>query len=55
MSTQAKNSLNLYRGQNPATIIQLLRIQHSDVVNELKKYFNCTTLDELALRCSLGR
>lgn len=55
MSTQAQNSLNLYRGQNPATILQLLRIQCSDVVDELKKHFNCTSLDELALRCSLGR
>ena len=39
MTKQAQNSLNLYRGQNPATIKQALRMQKSSIVEELKAHF----------------
>lgn len=55
MTAQAENSLGLYKGNDPDTIIQLLRMQSSNVVNELKNHFGVTDLDELALRLSLGR
>ena len=54
MSQQAKNSLTLYKGGNPATIKQLLRMQSSSVVNELKAHFGAKDLDELAVRLSMG-
>lgn len=54
MSEQAKNSLELYRGGNPKTIAQLLRMQSSSVVNELKEHFKIQDLNELALRLSMG-
>lgn len=54
MTQQAKNSLNLYKGGNPETIKQLLRIQKSSVVNELKEHFNARDLNELAIKLSLG-
>lgn len=54
MTQQAKNSLNLYRGGNPETIKQLLKIQKSSVVNELKEHFKARDLNELAIKLSLG-
>lgn len=54
MTQQAKNSINLYRGGNPATIEQLLRMQHSNVVNELKAEFHATDLRDLAVKLSIG-
>lgn len=54
MTQQAKNSLNLYRGGNPETIKQLLKIQKSSVVNELKEHFNARDLNELAIKLSIG-
>jgi len=53
MTQQAKNSLSLYKGGNPSTIKQLLEFQKSSVVNELKEYFNASTLDELAIKLSI--
>lgn len=55
MSEQAKNSLNLYRGGNPATIENLLRFQKKNVVDELKAHFGTNNLHELAIRCSIGK
>lgn len=54
MTQQAKNSLDLYRGGNPNTIIQLLRMQSSSVVGELKDHFKTQDLHELAVRLSRG-
>lgn len=54
MSEQAKNSLELYRGGNPKNIIQLLRIQSSSVVDELKDHFKTQDLHELAMKLSVG-
>ena len=54
MTQQAKNSLSLYRGGNPATIERLLRTQNTSVVNELKAHFGVTDLRELAFRLSIG-
>lgn len=54
MSTQAQNSLNLYKGGNPATIEQLLRIQKKSVVDELHQHFGTTSLTDLARRLSIG-
>lgn len=53
MTPQAQNSLNLYRGGNPATIEQLLKMQKSSVVEELKEYFKATDLKELAIKLSI--
>lgn len=54
MSKQAENSLNLYRGGNPSTIQQLLKMQAASVVNELKEHFNAASLSELAIKLSRG-
>ena len=54
MTPQAKNSLNLYRGGNPATIEQLLRFQKSSIVEELKQHFAVSSIRELAVRLSNG-
>lgn len=54
MTTQAQNSLNLYRGQNPSTIKRALSIQNKSVVEELKQHFNVSNLDDLAVRLSIG-
>ena len=53
MTPQAQNSLNLYRGGNPATIEQLLKMQKSSVVEELKEYFKAADLKELAIKLSI--
>ena len=54
MSKQAENSLTLYKGGNPSTIEQLLKMQSPSVVNELKEHFNTTSLSELAVKLSRG-
>lgn len=54
MTKQAQNSLDLYRGQNPATIKQLLKMQKSSVVAELKEHFGVSDIDSLAARLSIG-
>lgn len=54
MTQQALNSINLYRGGNPSTIEQLLRMQRSSVVNELKEHFGASSLSELAIKLSIG-
>ena len=54
MTQQAKNSINLYRGNNPDKILMLLKIQRSSVVNELKEHFHASTLDELAVKLSVA-
>lgn len=54
MTQQALNSINLYRGGNPATIEQLLRMQRSSVVNELMEHFGATSTRELAIKLSIG-
>lgn len=54
MTKQAQNSLDLYRGQNPATIKQALRMQKSSVVDELNEHFGVSDLDSLAARLSIG-
>lgn len=54
MTKQAENSLNLYKGQNPTTIKQLLKMQKSSVISELKEHFGVSDLDSLAVRLSIG-
>lgn len=54
MTKQANNCLDLYRGGNPSTIKQLLQMQRSSVVNELKEHFGASDLDTLAVKLSLG-
>lgn len=49
MTQQAINSMNLYRGGNPATIEQLLHRQKISVVNELKQHFGAKDLHELSI------
>lgn len=53
MSEQAKNSMELYRGGNPSTIEQLLRMQHVSVVNELKEHYSAKSISELAVMLSM--
>lgn len=55
MTQQAINSMNLYRGNDPEKIKQLLNIQSTDVVNELMEHFNASDYDELAVKLSIGR
>lgn len=52
MTQQAKNSIELYKGGNPTKILQLLRFQSPNVVNELKEHFGIQSLDALAVRLS---
>ena len=54
MTKQAQNSLNLYRGQNPATIKQALRMQKSSIVEELKGHFGVSDIDSLTTKLSIG-
>ena len=54
MTQQAINSLSLYRGGDPAKIEQLLRIQKSSVVEELREHFDASDNHELAIKLSLG-
>lgn len=54
MTQQAINSINLYRGNNPSTIEQALKIQRSSVVNELKEHFGASDNHELAIKLSLA-
>lgn len=54
MTQQTINSIGLYRGNNPATIEQLLRMQRSSVVNELMEHFGATSTRELAIKLSIG-
>lgn len=53
LSQQAKNSLELYKNENPSKIIQLLSIQ-GRVKDELMEYFGTKDIGECALRCSMG-
>lgn len=55
MTTQAENSLSMYRNGNPSTIMQLLKVQKQSVVDELKTYFGVSTIQELASRLSIGK
>lgn len=54
MTTQAQNSINLYKGQPISSIKQALSIQKKSVVDELKQHFNVTNIDDLATRLSVG-
>jgi len=55
MTAQAQNSIALYKGGNPSTIEQLLHMQKSSVVQELKEHFHASSIDELAVKLSLVR
>ena len=52
MTTQARNSINLYRGNDPQKIEMLLGFQNSSVVNELKAHFHVTDIHALAIALS---
>ena len=54
MTSQALNSINLYKGQDSSKIKQLLRIQNSSVVNELMEHCNASDIDELAVKLSMN-
>lgn len=54
MTSQATRSIGLYRGGNPSTIEQLLAIQSSSVVNELKEHFGVTNNHDLAVRLAMA-
>ena len=53
MTSQALNSIELYKGNNPATIKMALKFQKSSVVNELMEHFNAKNIDELAIKLSM--
>jgi hypothetical protein len=52
MTRQAANSIALYRGNNPNTIEQLLKMQSASVVNELMEHFGAANTHELATKLS---
>ena len=54
MSPQAKNSIALYKGNDPAKIEMLLNFQSVSVVNELKEHFHANNIEELAIKLSLA-
>ena len=55
LSIQAKNSIKLFKGGNPAKIKFLLSMQKPEVRNELMEYFNAHDLNELAIKLSEGK
>ena len=52
MTQQALNSINLYKGNRPSQIKQLLGFQKSSVVNELKEHFHASDISDLAFKLS---
>ncbi len=52
MTTQAQNSINLYKGNNPSKIKIGLSLQKPSVVKELMDYFKVDSKDKLALKLS---
>ena len=54
LSQYAKNAVKLYKGGNPDTIEQLLRMQDSSVVVELMEHFQQKDIKNLAIRLMLG-
>lgn len=53
MTTQAQNSINLYKG-NPVSMIKLaLKMQRKSIVDELKEHYEVSTIDDLAVRLSM--
>lgn len=54
LSTQARNSLSLYKNGNPETIKFLLKKQNSSVVKELKQFVNAIDDNDLAFKLSTG-
>ena len=54
MSQQAINSINLYRGNDAATIEMALRMQRTSVVNELMEHFRVGTISALAACLAWG-
>lgn len=53
MSSQALNSIDLYKGNNPETIKMALKMQKSSVVNELMEHFGAKDIGELAIKLSM--
>ena len=54
LSNQAKNSINLYKGNPPSMIKQLLKNQKISVVEELERHYDVDNIDELAIKLSRG-
>lgn len=54
LSIWATNSLALYRGNNPSTILRALKLQNKSVVDELMNYFGAKSQEELAFHLSVG-
>jgi hypothetical protein len=52
MTSQAINSIELYRGNDPMKIQMLLKIQRSSVVNELMEHFGASSISDLAFKLS---
>lgn len=52
MTKQAQNSIDLYAGNNPATIKQALKMQKKSIVSELMEHFDAKNIDELAIKLS---
>ena len=48
MTSQAQNSINLYRGNPANKILALLNFQQQSVVNELQEHFGVSTKADLA-------
>lgn len=54
MTSQAINSMKLYKGQQPSKIQQLLALQRESVVNELMNNFGAKDIVELSIKLSMG-
>lgn len=54
MTKQAQNSINLYKGQPISLIKQALTMQGKSTVEELKQHFNASTIEDLAVKLSIG-
>lgn len=54
MTQQAKNCIDLFRGNDPATIKRALKMQRQSIVNELKDHYKANDIDDLAYRLAIG-
>ena len=54
MTTQAQNSINLYKGNPVSMIKQALKMQRASIIDELKDHFGVSTIDDLAVRLSMN-
>lgn len=54
LSRQAKNTVDLCKGNDSEVIQRMLRVHAQDIKDELMSYYKCDSYEELAIRLSVG-